>query len=269
MGSVDGIGLVTRADDIGTFRSATAALLDATHNGIVRNASLMAPAPCIEQAAEALTGERGLCFGVHLTMNCEWRTVKWGPVSGVAAVPSLVNEEGHLLQAPLHIHERGAVFEQMLAECQAQLAKLRSLGFEVSYADTHMGFEWLHETDDESRRFDDALRGWAEREGLIYMPPLSRLERPELSSGDPVTDLAAALETAGPGIYLRIGHPCYDDDEMRGQAVRDEPLGVQATARDAQRRQFTDPRVLDVVGRRGIRPMTYIEAGRALGLSVP
>jgi chitin disaccharide deacetylase len=261
------IGLVTRADDVGTFRSVTAATYDANHNGILRNASLMAPTPFIEEAAAGLIGKTDLCFGAHLTMTSEWRTVKWGPVLDVSAVPSLVDKNGHLFSTPMRLHRRGVVFDEMLAECKAQLAKLRSLGFPISYIDTHMGFAWLFENGDESRRFEDVLREWAREEGVIYMPPLRRMKRVCNSSDDLVSDLVELLEKAKPGVHIRVGHPCFDDDEMRAHLLRNEAPGVQAARRDAQRRQFTDPRVLEVVERRGIRAMTYIEAVEALSVA--
>ena len=65
------IHLITRGDDLGTNHSANAAIREAYETGILRNASLMAGCPAAEEAAELLAGERGLCVGLHSTLNAE------------------------------------------------------------------------------------------------------------------------------------------------------------------------------------------------------
>ena len=50
------IHLITRGDDLGTNHSANAAIREAFQSGILRNASLMACCPAVEEAAEMLAG---------------------------------------------------------------------------------------------------------------------------------------------------------------------------------------------------------------------
>jgi hypothetical protein len=256
------IRLMTRADDVGSFHSANKAAFEAHTNGILKNASLMVVCPYIEEAAEMLIGKTELCYGLHLTMNAEWETLKWGPVLGADKAPSLVDSNGHFFATTQEHHEHGAVFAEMLAECKAQLQRARDLGFEISYMETHMGFGWLFEGEDDSQRFGDELRKWAAEEGIIYdLPFLSRLPKLENPTGDRIADLAARYEQAQPGTYLVVGHTCFDDDEMRGHRLTGQEPLVEAKARDEQRRIFTDKRILDVVARRNIEPIRYSEAG--------
>jgi hypothetical protein len=64
---------------------------------------------------------------------------------------------------------------------------------------------------------------WCRREGLIDSLPLGR-PLPGLPSpwrnpdrrrrGDPGGQLVGALRAARPGLYLLLGHPAHDDEEV-------------------------------------------------------
>ena len=75
------IYLYTRGDDCGSSHSANRAILEACETGILKNVSFMLPAPYIEEAAQMFSGRNEFCFGLHVTMNAEWDSLKWGPVS--------------------------------------------------------------------------------------------------------------------------------------------------------------------------------------------
>ena len=65
------IRLITRADDAGTNPTSNAAILDAYQNGLVKNVSVLAVGPAVEDAASLLAHEKGLCFGLHTALNAE------------------------------------------------------------------------------------------------------------------------------------------------------------------------------------------------------
>jgi predicted glycoside hydrolase/deacetylase ChbG (UPF0249 family) len=255
------IRLVTRADDVGSFHSANRAALECWKHGLLRNISLLAVAPYMEEAATMFAEERGLCAGVHLTINGEWSTARWRPVLPAAQVPSLVDKEGYLLQNPGLNHKKGVVFSQTMAELQAQLDKLRRLGFDVAYCDTHMMFGWLFEASDESRKLEQAMEQWAKAQGLMYtntLATVSWMHVPEREDLDPVARLMAGLDGAKPGTYVVVGHAAYDDEEMRALSLGDGHRV--AEARDWERRLFCDPRIVAYCRKKGIKPVTYREA---------
>lgn len=254
------VRLITRGDDVGSLRSANRATLDAHQNGILKNASLMAVCPYIEEAAELLVDKTDLCFGLHLTMNSEWESIKWGPVLGAKKVPSLVDADGHFFPTPNEHHASGIAFSEMLAECKAQLQKVRELGFTIDYMETHMGFDWLFEGDDDSHRFHDELKTWAEQEDIIFeLPFLKGRPKSEAPDGDRIQGLVNSLSMAEDGTYLLVGHPCFDDEETRGHTLRGAK-GDQAQTRDEQRRYFTDKRMLDLVAAGTVEPIKFSEA---------
>jgi predicted glycoside hydrolase/deacetylase ChbG (UPF0249 family) len=92
------IHLITRGDDCGSNHSANVAIREAFKSGILRNTSIMVPCAAIEEAAEMLAGEAGLCCGLHCTITAEWDNVRWGPVLLPGEVPSLVDANGHFFR---------------------------------------------------------------------------------------------------------------------------------------------------------------------------
>lgn len=74
------IRFITRADDAGSSRSANRAIAQVVDGGFVRNVSLMACGPAIEDAAQLLAHRKDVCFGMHTTLNAEWDKVKWRPL---------------------------------------------------------------------------------------------------------------------------------------------------------------------------------------------
>jgi len=195
------IRLVTRADDLGSFRSANRAILEVYRHGIVRNASLLAIGHELDDAIRLLSDVDGLCVGCHASITSEWENVRWSPCAPAARIPALLDAHGHLVRHPREAAEQGADPEQVLLEVAAQLARLRALGVEPEYLDTHMRFDLLPGV-------ADALDDFCRRESLLYasrVPDLARLARPAgLGRAGAVV---AARRDAEPGRDRLIGHP--------------------------------------------------------------
>ncbi len=244
------IQLVTRGDDAGVSRSANLAIRSCFEQGILRNASLMAPTAHIEHAVDQLAGLDGLCLGLHLTLTCEWARTRFGPVETCDAL--WLDEDGTF---PAHggvLHERQAPAEEMLRELAAQLDRLTSLGAEISYVDQHMGVGWV---DDLEAGIDD----FCQAKGLINASVVPGLPAGDGPDGNHA-DLALARLAAAPedGAFVLLAHPCRDDEEMRGFAFRTpgELVAVGAD-RAGQALVFTDPRILALVREREIQPACY------------
>ena len=247
------IRLITRGDDCGAARSANAAIRDAFHDGILRNASVMVPGPTIEEAAQLLARERGLCFGLHCTITAEWDRVRWGPVLPPARVPSLVDDGGRFFQTTRALHERAPALSEVLAELAAQLDRARALGFEISYADQHMGFGWV------IPGLDEAFDAWCAREGLRNAAHYGRALPQAATAGDPVTTLLARLDAAVPGQHLIVTHPAYAGKEMCRLGHEGLPGERVSMDRDWDRRLLTDRRMLDYCQAHGVHPILYDE----------
>ncbi|AZN38252.1 ChbG/HpnK family deacetylase [Paenibacillus albus] len=254
------IRLITRADDAGSARTADRAILDAIEGGIVRNVSLMAVGPTIEHAAELLAARRDVCFGIHGTLNAEWTDVRWGPILGAAKVPSLVESDtGMFTPTPAHFLNHPPVIDEVMAELQAQLDRLRSLGFNIGYADSHMVFEWA------IPQIAEPFDRWCEREGIRNYRRYSK-QLPEAAAAgadmesDPVTALIKRLKQAEPGQYLIVGHPGYDEADMLAFGNADYKSEQIVADRINERLMFMREDVLACVKERGIVPIRYDEA---------
>jgi hypothetical protein len=246
-----GIRLVTRGDDAGLARSANAGIREAFEDGILRNASVMAPGPALGHAADELADLAGLCIGVHLTLTAEWDRPRWGPVSSPETVPSLVEDDGAFSHTAMALHERDASVREMVAEATAQIERVREAGFEPAYLDCHMGVDWVGDLANEL----DALR---EREGLLDGDGVGMLPAVGGAADDP-DGLCARLDAAEPGTHLIVGHPCYDDAEMRDIVGAGHGPGEVATERDAQRRMFLDEGVHRCCEERGVEPVRFTD----------
>lgn len=231
------VRILFRADDAGSSRSANLAVREVCERGVVRNVSLMACCACIEHARDLLADLPGVCFGLHVTLNAEWPTVRWGPVLPASRVPSLVDDRGHFLPATGKLDARGVSLDEAMDELRAQLDRLRGLGFDVGYVDQHMGVGWVRDRD-KGDRLEDRLTPWAEREGLVCDWRVRRhLPGVAAAGGEtPVQALRRRLRAAPSGTYVVVGHPaCGDDAELLS-------VGADVAAqRDADRCLFVDP----------------------------
>jgi hypothetical protein len=98
----------------------------------------MVPCPGFAEAAEIARASPGLDLGVHLTLNAEWPRLRWGPVAGAAAVPSLVDDAGSLLRTTRETLERARP-EHVERELRAQVETALAAGIDVTHLDAHMG----------------------------------------------------------------------------------------------------------------------------------
>ena len=238
--------LVTRADDIGSFRSANRAALDCVDKGILRNVSLIANAAHLDHAAQLMAGRCDICFGHHMTICCEWPTCRWRPVAPPDSVPNLVRPDGTLFASPQEVQDHGVDFDQIIIEMQAQLDCLRCAGFKIAYCETHMSFDWLFEGNDDTRRLEQYLERWASEQGLWFNTDNDRVPRFGQAPGDasdPVSRLLANLRTHESGTYMVVGHPWYNDNEVAEHCVG--PRSGNETMRDLQRRLFVDPEIVE------------------------
>lgn len=130
--------LIINADDFGMNLTGTEATEKALEAGIVSSTTVMTPCSWFPQAAEYAREHPEANIGVHLTLTSEWKHYKWGPVLGMSAVPSLVDEQGYMFDdvAPVYAH---AKLEDVEREIRAQVDKAIKAGIDVTHIDSHMG----------------------------------------------------------------------------------------------------------------------------------
>jgi predicted glycoside hydrolase/deacetylase ChbG (UPF0249 family) len=129
---------IVHCDDIGMCHAANQGAFEALARGPATCGSAMVPCPWFAEAA-ALARERpGVDLGVHLTLNCEYRGYRWGPVLGASAVPSLVLADGGFPMASRDVAAR-AREDEVERELRAQIERALDAGVDVTHLDAHMG----------------------------------------------------------------------------------------------------------------------------------
>ncbi len=257
------IKLITRGDDLGCARSLNRAVKECYQNGILKNCSVLAASPFVEEAAKSLAKTKGLCFGLHCDLTSEWDNVKWGPVAPREQVPSLLDSKGHLHQTNEAVRAN-AKADEALIELQAQLNKVRRLGFDIKYADLHMGTvqfvtglpERFGEWCKKNRLIDTRQIG-----GRLNLPRTSPVDRKH--PGDYVADVMNALKTAKDGEYLIVGHLAYDDEEARTLGHPGYPGVAVAHNLNWERLAYVDARMVKFVKENGVQPIRYDETEAA------
>ncbi|HEY3595884.1 MAG TPA: ChbG/HpnK family deacetylase, partial [Polyangiaceae bacterium] len=208
-----------------------------------------------------------LCVGLHVALNAEWESPRWGPVLPPEQVPSLVDENGHFWPTPMHTFERGVDLDQAMREIKAQLDQARDHGLSIRYIDEHMGVGWIHPKESDAVRLGELVQRLAQDEGLLWHGLIPELPSAEaLGLASPTAEatarelLLARLDWAKPGAYLMYLHPAHDGDEMRAASFPGGPKGVIAAERAADFALATDGELARALAERGIRSVRYDEA---------
>ena len=190
------VRLVTRGDDAGACVAANEAVERAARDGVLKNASLIACGPAIEDAALRLREIPGLCIGLHLTLASEWDALTWGPLTRSLL---LTDERGCFPQSPASLPRTSEAIDAMLAEADAQLDALRSLKLNPAYLDEHMGTSaWA------VPELAGPLAEWAKTRDLPW---------PQLPGVPGEGTLFERLRTCPPGDYLWVNHPCLPEGD--------------------------------------------------------
>ncbi len=125
------------ADDAGLCASVNRGTIRAMQEGVVTSASVMVPCPGFDEFAAFARSQPDSDFGVHLTFTSEWSDLRWGPVSKVNEVPSLVDESGMFWRSADRFAAHAVVHEVEI-ELRAQVERARSAGVRLSHLDCHM-----------------------------------------------------------------------------------------------------------------------------------
>jgi chitin disaccharide deacetylase len=198
--------VVMRADDAGSFLSANVACREVVKAGTIKNLSLMACGPHIDHAADLLR-DLDCDFGVHVCLSAEWDKVKWGPVAPIDEVRGLVDSNEHFTSSPRVLNENRTWTQTEIAtEVRAQIARLRNLGFRLTYLDEHMGVGWVP-------GIGEVLSQIAEEEGLFLA---RKVEAGFPLAGEPTVPLevrfAAGLNGITPEVSVYVAHPGGGED---------------------------------------------------------
>ncbi len=124
--------VIISCDDLGSCHAANEGVFAALHEGVASCASLMVPAPWARDAAVRCLPTDDI--GVHLTLNCEHPTYRWGPITHA---PSLHSGEAGFPRGVDDLWEHADPVE-VLRECRAQIERALAWGIDVTHLAPHL-----------------------------------------------------------------------------------------------------------------------------------
>jgi chitin disaccharide deacetylase len=130
--------LILHVDDAGMSFSSNKGAEEALTRGASTSVSVMMPCPWVPGFVLFLKSHPEIDAGLHLTLTSEWNEYRWGPLTGKKNAPGLVDSMGYLWPSVQEVVKHASA-DEMETEMTAQLEKARSMGFEPTHLDTHMG----------------------------------------------------------------------------------------------------------------------------------
>jgi len=130
--------LIIHSDDLGVAHSENFGSILAMKSGMVTSGSIMMPCPWVAEIATYARNNPQIDFGLHLTLTCEWETMKWKSVAPINKVKSLVNDHG-FFYANCEDFVKNATIEEVEIELKAQIEQAFKMGIKPTHIDTHMG----------------------------------------------------------------------------------------------------------------------------------
>ncbi|HMC55121.1 MAG TPA: polysaccharide deacetylase family protein [Gemmatimonadaceae bacterium] len=230
--------LIIHADDFGMNHSVNRATMEALENGWVQSASILVPCPWFAEVATWARKNPQADLGIHLALNSEWTTERWGPISGRSEVPTLLASDGYLpLETDVVQKANPAEIEK---ELRAQIDFAKKAGVNLTHLDSHMGALFQTEApftaylrmgrdynlpqliERQGERGGAEAPAWAARAQSDALIDRVLGIGPGVSKEQWVDAYKKMLSPLGPGVYQLIVHVAYDDPEMRG-ATFDHP----------------------------------------------
>jgi chitin disaccharide deacetylase len=129
--------VIIHTDDIGMCQASIQAYKDLWEFGTISSGAVMVPSPWFPAAAKMCRENPGMDMGVHTTLNAEWDSYRWKPVSTCDPASGLLDAEGYMPRDPESIYQN-ANPEVVAVEVNAQVERALVAGIDVTHIDTHM-----------------------------------------------------------------------------------------------------------------------------------
>jgi predicted glycoside hydrolase/deacetylase ChbG (UPF0249 family) len=130
--------VIIHTDDIGMCHASVQAFKDLWSVSGVTSGAVMTPCAWFPAVAKMCRENPEMDMGVHATLNAEWESYRWGPVSDVGAGSGLRDEAGYFHDDPDNTSKLASV-EDVEKEVNAQIEMALKAGMDVTHVDSHMG----------------------------------------------------------------------------------------------------------------------------------
>jgi len=201
--------LIVQADDFGACQAVTDGIMVGFREGVVTQTSVIMPAFDSARAIRIALRVR-IPLGVHLTLMCEWESVRWHPLT---PAPSLRGPDGALLPGLAELRA-AATANDIVSELTAQVAVAQAAGATITHIDSHIGV-----CDPDAVAAVAAEFGVASRDPVPWPGSTLALDsiwhlslQPDSTKTD---DLVRHVEALPDGVHMIVSHPALDRPELR------------------------------------------------------
>lgn len=130
--------VIIHTDDIGMCHASVQAFKDLWDFGTITSAAVMVPCPWFPAVAQMCRENPEFDMGVHATLNSEWESYRWAPVSTRDQASGLLDADGYFHQWHQAVYDN-AKPEAVEVEVNAQIERALAAGIDVTHVDSHMG----------------------------------------------------------------------------------------------------------------------------------
>jgi len=130
--------VIIHTDDIGMCHASLQAFKDLWAFGTITSAAVMVPCPWFPATAQMCRENPEIDMGVHATLNAEWESYRWGPVSTRDPASGLLDADGYFHQWHQAVYDNASP-EAVEREVNAQVERALAAGIDVTHVDSHMG----------------------------------------------------------------------------------------------------------------------------------
>jgi len=130
--------VILHVDDAGMSYDSNEGVVQAISQGVARSTSVMMPCPWVPGFVHWLKEHPNTDAGLHLTLTSEWRDYRWTALSGKPKVPGLIDTEGAMWHSVEEVVKHASP-DEVETEIRAQIERAKSMGFEPTHMDSHMG----------------------------------------------------------------------------------------------------------------------------------
>jgi len=130
--------VIIHTDDIGMCQASVQAFKDLWAFGTISSGAVMVPCPWFPAVAQLCRENPEIDMGVHVTLNAEWDSYRWGPISTKDTASGLVDKSGYFHRRQQDVYDN-AKPEAVEVELHSQIEKAFVSDIDVTHVDSHMG----------------------------------------------------------------------------------------------------------------------------------
>lgn len=130
--------VIMHVDDLGMSYGGVQAFKDLWEFGTISSGAVMVPCPWFRAVVDMYCADPQMDIGLHATLNSEWPTYRWAPLSTQDPQSGLIDGEGYFHRDCESVYDKARP-EAVAAELDVQIERAMAAGIDLTHIDSHMG----------------------------------------------------------------------------------------------------------------------------------